>query len=387
MTTTASVVCWWFLVARRCQKLAGLCPLPGGEPPCPCHIGEIASLENLFAAATLARRGKSRRPDVEAWWLRRESEIGRLHEELLSGEWQPGGYRTFLIYEPKRREISAAPFADRVVHHALCRKLAPVLERRFIPRSYSCPMDKGTGAARACCRRLTNTHRHVLKCDVAKFFPSLDHAILRERLWQFVECAGTRQLIERILDSHRTTGWPAPVVLPGEEMLAAAVRARGLPIGNLTSQLWGNFCLDALDHWVTEKERHGAYLRYTDDFLLFSDDKARLWELRDGIIARLSECRLRLSLPKSRLLTTREGVPFCGFRFLPGKAPRILGATKRRFESRCRLMQADSSWADVSRFVRHWYRFSVEGNTTGLRRSYAGPRATASTLTASLQSP
>jgi len=313
--------------------------------------------------------------------------IGRLHEELLSGEWQPGGYRTFLIYEPKRREISAAPFADRVVHHALCRKLAPVLERRFIPRSYSCQMGKGTGAARACCRRLTNTHRHVLKCDVAKFFPSLDHAILRERLWPLVECAGTRQLIERILDSHRTTGWPAPVVLPGEEMLAAAERPRGLPIGNLTSQLWGNFCLDALDHWVTEKERHGAYLRYTDDFLLFSDDRARLWELRDGIIARLSECRLRLSLPKSRLLTTREGVPFCGFRFLPGKAPRILGATKRRFESRCRRMQADSSWADVSRFVRHWYRFSVEGNTTGLRRSYAGPRATPSTLTASLQSP
>ncbi len=337
-----------------------------------CNISEIASLENLFAAATLARRGKSRRPDVEAWWLRRESEIGRLRAELLAGKWQPGGYRTFLIYEPKRREISAAPFADRVVHHALCRKLAPVLERRFIARSYSCQRGKGTGAARTCCRELTNSHRYVLKCDVAKFFPSIDHEILRERLWQFVECVGTRLLIRRILDSHSTSGWPAPLVLPGEELLGAAARPRGLPIGNLTSQLWGNLYLDALDHWVTELEQHGAYVRYTDDFLLFSDDKKRLWELRDGIATRLSETRLRFSIPKTRILATREGVPFCGFRFLPGKAPRILGATKRRFEARRhRLLRFGAPISEATRLVGHWYRFSEDANSAGLRRAYA----------------
>lgn len=101
-------------------------------------------------------------------------------------------------------------------------------------------------------------------------------------------------------------------------MFAAGSRPRGLPIGNLTSQLWGNFYLDPLDHWLTEVERQGAYLRYTDDFLLFGDDKAGLWELRRGIVRQLAALRLKLAEPKSRLLATREGVPFCGFRFHPG---------------------------------------------------------------------
>lgn len=109
---------------------------------------------------------------------------------------------------------------------------------------------------------------------------------------------------------------------------------RGLPIGNLTSQLWANSYLDDLDHWISEAQRHGAYLRYTDDFLLFGDDKQRLWDLREGIVRQLASIRLRLAEPKSRLLATREGVPFCGFRFLPGLRPRVLGATKRRFETR-----------------------------------------------------
>ena len=109
-------------------------------------------------------------------------------------------------------------------------------------------------------------------------------------------------------------------MFPSDDLAEVAGRARGLPIGNLTSQLWGNFYLDAFDHWVTETQQHGAFLRYTDDFLLFGDEKARLWELRDGIVDQLALVRLKLAEPKSRLLTTGEGVPFCGFRFLPGCA-------------------------------------------------------------------
>lgn len=329
----------------------------------------MASWDNLFLAAAKARRGKGRRPDVEAWWLRRETELAALREELLGGTWQPGPYRVFTIHEPKRREIAAAPFRDRVLHHALCNLLGPVLERRFLARSFSCQVGKGTTAARECCRQMVDRHRWVLKCDVRKFFPSVDQALVRERLAGWIACPGVLTVVDRLLASFRTGPELPPMWFAGDDLLAA-VRPRGLPIGNLTSQLWGNFYLDPLDHWVTEAEGHGAYLRYTDDFLLFGDDRARLWELREGLVARLAEVRLRLAEPKSRLLATREGVPFCGFRFLPGRRPQVLGATKRRFVGRWRRLAGQRRCRALSALVSGWYQFSREGDTEGLRRSF-----------------
>lgn len=322
-----------------------------------CTLEAIAAEENLWRAAAKARRGKRRRPDVEAFELRRESELAQLRAELLAGEWRPGAYHFFEIHEPKRRMIAAAPYRDRVVHHALCNILQPVLERRFIARSFSCQVGKGTTAARECCRQLTNRHRFVLKCDVAKFFPSIDHAVLAAKLEREVACAGARALIGRILASHRTEG-------------GDSTRPHGLPIGNLTSQLWGNFLLDALDHRITESEAHGAYVRYTDDILLFGDDKARLWALREVVRAELAALRMQLAEPKSRLLATREGVPFCGFRFLPGRRPRVLGATKRRFERRWRrLARVGEPAAGVAAW-RHWRPFIAEANARGLALTY-----------------
>jgi hypothetical protein len=334
----------------------------------------VAAWDNLRRASRNAARGKRRRPDVETWLLREECELLALREELLSGAYEPGGYRFFEIHEPKRRLIAAAPFRDRVVHHALCQFMAPVLERRFIARSFSCQTGKGTTAARDCCRRLTNRHRHVLKCDVRKFFPSLDHAILRGKLDGVSRCAGVMALIDAILGSYRTGSEVPAALFAGDDFPVAAGRPRGVPIGNLTSQLWGNFYLDGLDHWIVESQRHGDYLRYTDDFLLFGDDKERLWELQLGIAWQLAAKRLKLAEPKSRLLATSEGVPFCGFLFLPGLRPRILGATKRRFERRRRRLAHYKDFSRLTQCVFAWYQFSREGNAEGLRRTYAGPR-------------
>jgi hypothetical protein len=256
------------------------------------------------------------------------------------------------------------------VHHALCNFLSPVLERGFIARSFSCRVGKGTAAARECCRRLTNRHRYVLKCDVRKFFPSLDHAILLAKLEGVSRCARVMALIETVLASYQTGSGIPRAWFSGDDLLAA-MRPCGVPIGNLTSQLWGNFYLDGLDHWATETQRHGAYLRYTDDFLLFGDDKARLWELRTGVVEQLAAVRLRLAEPKSRLLTTREGVPFCGFRFSPGLRPRILGVTKRRFEHRRRVLAGTRDFPRLTQAVFAWYQFSREANSEGLRRVYA----------------
>jgi retron-type reverse transcriptase len=325
----------------------------------PCTLEAIADPENLLLAACKARKGKRRRADVEAWWQRRESEVLRLSAALFAGAWRPAGYRFFEIHDPKRRTIAAAPFADHVVHHALCNLMAPHLERRFIARSFSCQIGKGTTAARECCRKLVNQHRHVLKCDIAKFFPSIAHGVLLAKLADVIRCAGTLQLCERIIASHHTEH---------------RVPLCGLPIGNLTSQLWGNFYLDALDHELTEQPGGGAYLRYTDDFLLFAEDKAGLWKARARIEAHLESIHLRLAMPKSRVLACAEGVPFCGFRFMPGHRPRVLGPTKRRFENRRHLLARKAQPDRLTQTVFAWYQFSREGNSAGLRRVYAQPR-------------
>ncbi len=346
------------------ESLAGLNPRQLRQA---CTMERVASWENLFAAAALARRGKSRRPDVERWWQDREGELRRIREELTGGTWQPGGYRVFTIREPKVREIAAAPFRDRVVHHALCRWMGPVLERRFIARSFSCQVGKGTTAAREACRALVNRHTHVLKCDVRKFYPSLDHGVLMEKLDRWIACPGVRELVRRIVGSF-ATGSGIPVQwFPGDDLLAGT-RPRGLPIGNLTSQLWGNFYLDDMDHALVEGERHGAYVRYTDDFLLFGDDRRELWRLRGRVEEELARVRLKLAVPKSRLLATREGVPFCGFLFRPGLAPRVIGATKRRFHGRLRGLIGQRRIREASSLVRAWFAFSMEGNSLGLRR-------------------
>jgi hypothetical protein len=212
-----------------------------------------------------------------------------------------------------------------------------------------------------------------LKCDIRKFFPSIDHTILLTKLRELIRCPRLMSVIELIVHGFEAgEGAPMPL-FPGDDMIDAVSRGRGLPIGNLTSQLWANLYLDELDHWITEEEAHGAYLRYTDDFLLFGDDKRRLQELRASIEAKLAAVRLRLGIPKSRLLQTKEGVPFCGFRFLPGLRPRILGATKRRFERRrYRLARGKTDYAALSRSVFSWYQFSREANAEGLRRAYLG---------------
>ena len=164
-------------------------------------------------------------------------------------------------------------------------------------------------------------------------------------------------------------------LFPGNDLAVVADRSRGLPIGNLTSQLWGNFFLDEVDHWLEEVPLcRGSFVRYTDDILVFADEKAPLWEARGVLIAHRARLRLRLAEPKSRLLSCCEGVPFCGFRFFAGLRPRILGATKRRFEKRrCRLRNS-GDLRRLSTAVFAWYQFSREGNSEGLRRAYARKR-------------
>lgn len=334
----------------------------------------ICSLENLYAAACKARRRKTRKEDVERFELHRERYLRQLHDDLASGRWQPSRYRKFQIHDPKTRTISAAPFRDRVVHHALCNVIGPLIERRFIDDTFSCRKGKGTLAGRERCRKFTNRYRYALKCDIRKYFESIDHEVLLEKLKRVIRCKPTLELCARIIASSEVVG-ASLVWFPGDILLTPACRPRGLPIGNLTSQLWANLYLDRLDHIVREVLRPEGYVRYTDDFILWSSDKAFLHDCRARIEAELQKDRLTLHPLKTRVLGTYGGVPFLGFRFFPGVAPRLLGECKRRFERRMRqAIRSVRSGALETEVVRRsaegWKAFADYGNVKGLYGQY-----------------
>lgn len=223
----------------------------------------VCSFENLLLAYRKASRGKRWRHSVLAFELQREKHLLELRDALRDGTYQPGPHRTFTITRPKARLIAAAPFRDRVVQHALCNVIQPFFEKSFIAHTYGCILGRGTHRAVDRYTELARTHRYVLKLDIKRFFPSIDHRILFGLLCHRIVEAPLRWLIETILNEGEGASEPVLFYLPGDTLFSPLERTRGLPIGNLTSQFWANLYLDGLDHFVTETLCCGAYIRYS----------------------------------------------------------------------------------------------------------------------------
>jgi len=296
----------------------------------------MISFENLLKAAEKARRGKRFRPPAARFFFHLERELARLHDELAGKIYRPGPYRTFTIYEGKKRQISAAPFRDRVVHHALTGVLEPIFERSFVHDSYACRRGKGTHAAVDRCQAFAHRFRYVLKADVRKFFPSIDHAILKRLVARKVKDPHVLWLVDRIID-HSNPQDPVLMWFPGDDLFTPTERRRGLPLGNQTSQFFANVYLDSLDHFVTD--RLGlSYVRYVDDFLVFADDKRRLHEVRDQVEDYLGSLRLQIHRDKSVVFPCTQGIRYLGYRVFPSH--RLLAQENvRRFRRRLRGMQ------------------------------------------------
>lgn len=277
---------------------------------------EIASLPNLLLAAQKAAKGKRDKPAVAHFLVRLEPELLRLHEVLITRNWQPGGYRSFKIYDPKERLISAAPFADRVVHHALCNIIEPIFERTFIHDSYANRKGKGTHRAIERYQHYARRYPFVLKCDIRKFFPSLDHEVLKQEIRWRLHDPDTRWLCDAILDGSNPQEEHI-AYFPGDDLFTPFQRRRGLPIGNLTSQFWANVYLNRFDHFVKETLRVPGYIRYVDDFVLFAESKAQLGLWKTELERYLAGLRLLLHPHKTRIYRVADGVPFLGFRVWP----------------------------------------------------------------------
>jgi len=300
-----------------------------------------------------------------------------LQDELARKTYRPGAYVNFRIHEPKQRLISAAPFRDRVVHHALCNLIEPVFDTRFFPDSYANRVGKGTHRAIDRLQVFSRQYRYVLRADIVQHFPSLDHAILRAEIARVIADPGILWLIDLILASGAgvLSGEYTMVYFPGDDLFAAS-RPRGLPIGNLTSQFWSNVYMNPLD-WFVQRElgcckQRGAYLRYVDDFALFSDSRRELWAWKQAIIERLAQMRLTIHETEAQVTPTEIGIPWLGFIVYPDHRRlkrRNAVNFRRRLEHTIDLYEAGQiTFAELDASVQGWINHVRYADTWGLRR-------------------
>jgi len=336
------------------------------------HLFEqIIAFENLLLAARKAQRGKRFTRDVATFNHQLESELLQLQNALQTQTYRPGIGRQFTVYDPKPRLITAAPYRDRVVHHAICNIVEPLFERTFISDSYACRKGKGTHAAADRLTQAMRRNAYVLQCDIRKYFPSVDHAILKALLRRKIACSRTLWLLDVIID-HSAPQEDASTYYPGDDLFTPHTRTRGLPIGNQTSQFFANVYLNPLDHFIKETLAVREYMRYCDDFILLADEKATLWRYLDAIADFLaSALRLRLHPTKQWVRPVTAGVDFLGYRVFPTHR-RLLRASGYRFQRNLRGMQRAYHRGAVtvpmiSQRIAAWIGHARHADTHGLR--------------------
>ncbi len=300
---------------------------------CDSAISEEIALEDLFKAYYECRKHKRRTVNALAFELNFEQELIRLWQEINSDTYKIGRSIAFVVQKPVQREVFAADFRDRIVHHFVMSKLNSLFESFFIEDSYSCRKGKGilygvnriSSKLEACSEAFTRDC-YVMKLDIRSFFMKIDKNILYHRLLEFISenyqhpdkriiLRLVKQIIYNAPENNchikgKRSDWNG---LPFYKSLFWAEKFRGLPIGNLTSQIFANFYLNALDRYVTEELKIEHYGRYVDDFVLIHQDKAVLLEAREKINAFLQK-RLGLSLhpQKFYLQHWSKGVSFIG---------------------------------------------------------------------------
>lgn len=321
----------------------------------------IIAFDNLHRAFHQAARGKRQRPGVARFSFYLEQELLALQDELHEGRYQPGEFFCFEIRDPKPRDICAAPFRDRVLHHAIFQIIEPAFERRAIFDSYACRVGKGNHAAIQRAQHFARRYRYFARADVRKFFPSIDHAVLKQLLQRVFKDRPLLDLLGRIIDH------PPPGAAPG----------RVLPIGNLSSQHFANLYLGELDHYLKDHLAVKGYLRYMDDVLLFADDKPSLHQHLAALREFLAE-RLHLQLKESatQVAPVSEGIPFLGLRIFPSLLRlqrRTLNRCRRRLRARERAYQAGClDIEELTASVASIYTHLATADTQHLRQLWLG---------------
>lgn len=274
---------------------------------------KITHPDNIAEAYRKAKKGKAWQRHVKDFELDVPGNLLRIQKLLCTGKFTTASYRTKTVYEPKKRDIYVLPFyPDRVVQHALLQVLVPIWDALMIPDSYACRTGRGMHDASRKTMQHVRTYKYCFKADISKFYPSVNHNILLSILQRKIKCKPTLALLENIVRSY-----------PGES---------NVPIGNYTSQWFGNLYMNELDQWLLHTHKVKAYVRYCDDFVVFSNNKADLQKLQ-CLVKEFLETRLKLKFSKWSVFPVTQGVDFVGYRHFPNKVL-LRTSTARRAKKR-----------------------------------------------------
>lgn len=330
---------------------------------------DIISLKNLYGAWEEFIPGKKYKQDVAEFSLNLQRNIVSLQNDLQSKTYHHGGYQAFKISDPKPRDIHKASVRDRLLHHALCRILYPFFDKTFIADSYSCRIGKGTHRAnnrfQKCAYHVSKNNTKtcwVLKCDIRKFFASIDQETLLQIFRKHVPDQNIVWLVSEIVGSFRPTEFGI-----------------GLPLGNLTSQLFVNIYMNEFDQFVKHRLKIKQYIRYADDFVVFSRD--RVW-LEDILLQMkcflLRNLKLQMHPDKVFIKTLASGVDFLGWTHFPDH--RVLRtATKRRMfrniEAKGNKKEVVQSYLGLLKYGNAWRLMErIEGIPRGAEMSFSSAR-------------
>lgn len=278
----------------------------------------IISKENLLLAHERAKKGKTWQKDVQNVDSDLDFYINKLHDQLKSNSYKTSKYKVKTIYEPKKREIYILPyFPDRIAQHAIMNILEPIWDALFINASYACRKGKGQHKGSKVCMKYVKRNTYCLKCDCSKFYPSINHDILKIIVRNKIKCRQTLNLLDEIIDS-----------------IGGNTNA---PIGNYLSQWFGNLYLNELDMLIKHKFKIKDYVRYCDDFLLFSNDKNLLNKMKI-IIRDFLASKLNLKMSKCDLFPTTQGVDFLGYRHFPSGCILLRKSTAKRVKRRIKAI-------------------------------------------------
>ena len=273
---------------------------------------KIISIENLELAMEKAAHNKKWQSKVQYAYRYKTVLLKQLHESLKNKTFTTSSYKVKTIYEPKQRDIYILPFyPDRIVQHAIMNVVQPIWDNLLIYDSYACRPAKGQHKGSIRCMEFVRRNKYCLKCDISKFYPSVNHRILKAIIRKKIKCKDTLWLLDNIIDS-----------IEGN---------KNVPIGNYLSQWFGNIYMNELDSLLKHDYKVKDYIRYCDDFVLFSNNKDFLRNLRI-VIKEYTHDALDLKLSKCELFSTSQGVDFLGYRHFPSGKLLVRKSTAKRIK-------------------------------------------------------
>lgn len=275
---------------------------------------KIYSWDNLLKAFYKSRTGKQDKKEVLEFEYNLENNLVEIQKSLKNKQFKFSGYKYFKIHKPKERLISCAPFKDRVVHHAICNILEPLLDNSMISDTYACRKGKGLHHAIKRAFYFYQNTDYTYKLDIKKYFYTIDHKMLLKKVERKIKDPNLIELIKKLLRTYKTkSNFYFPF---DDDTLFEYGRARGLPIGNLTSQLLANYYLSEFDHFMKERQQCRNYIRYMDDILIFSKNRQNLRRLKKLSRTKLAQYRLKINPNKNQICKNKHGVNLLGFRFI-----------------------------------------------------------------------